>query len=316
MQTIRLFCDVARYHSFSKAAAEHKITQSAASQRISALEKRLGVTLLDRSVRPLALTAAGELFLNEGLGLIERYERLEHRVSQLGVGPSGHVHVQSIYSAGIDLLNQVHDQFEHKYPRVQIDIQYARPDEVYDSVRDERCDLGILSYPQRWRDVGVIPLRDEVMAVICRPGHELARRKQVHASELDRYLMAGFEADLPVARSIKRFLREHGSAPRVTSAFDNIDTIKNAVAVTDCFSILPRRTVEREVVAGQLVALMLEPRLIRPLGVIYHRRNGSARQFTPAVQSFVDFLVDQAGADSHVQDKPQRREACPAGETR
>ena len=66
MQTLRLFCDVAACRSVSQAAARHGITQSAASQRVSQFEKRLGVTLIDRSVRPLDLTAAGELMLREG----------------------------------------------------------------------------------------------------------------------------------------------------------------------------------------------------------------------------------------------------------
>ncbi|MCC7205272.1 MAG: LysR family transcriptional regulator, partial [Phycisphaeraceae bacterium] len=65
MQSLRLFCDVAGHRSFSLAAKKHGITQSAVSQRVGQLEKRLGVTLLDRSVRPLALTPAGELFLRE-----------------------------------------------------------------------------------------------------------------------------------------------------------------------------------------------------------------------------------------------------------
>jgi DNA-binding transcriptional LysR family regulator len=72
MQTIRLYADVARYRSFSEAAREHGITQSAASQRIRSLEDRLGVMLIDRSVRPLALTPAGEVY---GRGCIELLER-------------------------------------------------------------------------------------------------------------------------------------------------------------------------------------------------------------------------------------------------
>ena len=62
MQNLRLFCAVAKNRSFSQAAADHGITQSAVSQRIGHLEKRLGVKLIDRSVRPLVLTAAGDAY--------------------------------------------------------------------------------------------------------------------------------------------------------------------------------------------------------------------------------------------------------------
>ena len=91
MQTMRLFRDVALSRSFSRAAAEHGITQSAASQRIGALEKRLGVTLIDRSVRPPGLTPAGELYLRECRELIDRYDQLERRLVHLQQRPTGQV---------------------------------------------------------------------------------------------------------------------------------------------------------------------------------------------------------------------------------
>src|SRR5690606_18096178 len=123
------------------------------------------------------------------------------------------------------------------------------------------CDLGILSYPERWRRVGGISLRDEPMAVVCRPEHELAQRGRVEAADLAPFEMVTFDQDLPVGRRIRRYLREHGASPRVVAWFDNIDTIKNAVAVTDRFAILPTRTVSREVAAGDLATVRLEPEL-------------------------------------------------------
>ena len=145
MQLLRLFCDVARYQSFSRAAEEHGVTQSAASQRIGALEKDLGVTLIDRSVRPLGLTTAGELFYKEAANIVRRYENLVQKIAHLQRQPSGHVHVDAIYSAGIDLLNHVHAAFVKQYPQVAVSIEYKQPEEVHDAVRAGRCDLGIVS---------------------------------------------------------------------------------------------------------------------------------------------------------------------------
>lgn len=295
MHTLRLFCDVARHQSFSRAAAEHGVTQSAASQRISQLERRLGVTLIDRSVRPLALTPAGEMLLREGRELLERYDDLERRVSQLQAELEGQIAVDAIYSAGIALLNQVKTAFEAAHPGVTVTVNYKQPEEVYDAVRHGQCDMGIVSYPQTWREVGVIPLRDERMAVVCSPAHPLASRERVHASELAGQPMAAFEPGLPVWRRIRRYLREHGVAPQVASAFDNIDTIKSAVAVTNELAILPRRTVMREVRAGTLALVELEPTLVRPIGIIYRRRRGGGPAFGAATRAFVDFLLQRAG---------------------
>ena len=135
MQTLRLFYDVTRFRSFSRAAVEHGITQSAASQRIGQLEKRLGVRLIDRSIRPLALTPAGEVFLTGCRDVVERYEQLEHKVTQFRPQLESRVQVQAIYSAGIELLTKVKDAMAEKHPRVSISFKYTRPDEVHEAVR-------------------------------------------------------------------------------------------------------------------------------------------------------------------------------------
>lgn len=295
VDTLRLFCDIARCQSFSLAAGEHGITQSAASQRIGSLEKRLGVTLLDRSVRPLALTPAGQLFADEGRQILDRYDRLEHQITQFRAELQGHVTVAAIYSAGIDLLNKICDKLRQAHPAITVTLEYKRPEQVYEAVQHEHCDLGILSYPRRWPGVGLIPLRHERMCVVCAPGHPLAGQVSIHPRDLAGHTMASFEPGLPVGRRIATYLREHDVRVRTGAMFDNIDTIKSAVLVTDQFAILPKRTVQREVNAGVLALVDLEPRLERPLGVIYHKRNGVGKQFSPAVQCFIDFLIQHAG---------------------
>ena len=59
LKFVELFCDVVQYRSFSKAAAAHNVSQSAASQAVNLLEKHLETKLIDRSVRPFELTPAG-----------------------------------------------------------------------------------------------------------------------------------------------------------------------------------------------------------------------------------------------------------------
>lgn len=321
MHELRLYCDVARLRSFSLAAVEHQMTQSAVSQRIGALEKRLGVQLIDRSVRPLGLTPAGELYLEGARDLLERHERLESQVTKYRPTITGEVRVDAIYSAGIDLLNHMKEQFETAHPQVRVVLEYKRPEEVHEAVRQQRCDLGLVSYPEAWRDVNCVPLRDERMVVVCAPGHALSGRKRVHASDLGGHRMIAFDHELPAARSVRRYLKDHGVTPEISSVFDNIDTIKSAVAVTGDIAILPRRTVAREVLAGTLVAVELVPELARPVGIIFRRRGrggassdgvpGARAGLSIAAQAFVDFLLEHAGrnVDLMAQIESQHRGA-------
>ncbi|MEM9915048.1 MAG: LysR family transcriptional regulator [Planctomycetota bacterium] len=295
MQNLRLFSDVARCHSISLAAEMHGITQSAASQRINQLEKRLGVTLLNRAVRPLELTDAGKVFL-AGVGdVLQRYDRLERAVMARADRPSGVVRVSAIYSSGIDLLRQASESFEQKHPQITVQIAYEKPDAVYASVMEGRADLGLLSYPERFKKVGVIALRDEEMAVVCPPNHALARQTTVDAQQLSGQEMVSFDTDLPVGRRIAQYLKQHDATPVTAHSFDNLDTIKSAVAATDRFAILPQRTVRHEVEAGTLAVVNLTPRLIRPMGLITPRPRKQHAALPPATAVFVDFLTHHAG---------------------
>ena len=310
MRTLRLFQDVARCHSFSQAASLHGITQSAASQRIGQLEQKLGVTLLDRSVRPLRLTEAGSVYLAGVEDILERTDRLERRVAVLREEPAGEVRVAAIYSAGIDLMRVVQKAFETRFPKARVAVQYQRPEDIYERVLGQNCELGIVSYPQRWRKVEVVPLRDETMVAVCSPDHELATYDSIPASLLRRWSMAAFDVDLPVGRRVRQYLKEQGELPEIAASFDNIDTLKSAVRVPDQFAILPRRTVKSEVEAGELVAVPLEPRLVRPMGIIHRRKTaGGAAGLSPTAQRLIDFLVEHAGPKTDLP--PADRSARP-----
>jgi DNA-binding transcriptional LysR family regulator len=298
VESIQLFCDIARHRSVSKGAAMHGVTQSAASQRIKELERRMDTTLIDRSVRPLGLTQAGEIYYEGCCDLLKRHRRLRGRLSSLRI--EGRIRVDAIYSAGIGLLENLRKRFETKHPNVHVSIEYKRPERVHEAVRQQQCDLGICSYPGRWQGVEGQLLRDEPMVLVCASGHALAGEDRVSADQLTGQAMVGFEPGLPVERHIGRYMKDHGIAVDVTTVFDNIDTILEAVSETNCIAIVPERTARRHIEAGQVVAVGLDPPLSRPLGVIYRRRGriGGTASLPSVVQAFIDFLIKHAETES------------------
>src|SRR5439155_6056251 len=88
-ESLKVFCDVVRYRSFSQAAQANDVTQSAASQIVSQLEKLMGLRLVNRSTRPLQLTEPGKVYyegckrlVNEYRELVNEYRDLEASVRQ------------------------------------------------------------------------------------------------------------------------------------------------------------------------------------------------------------------------------------------
>ncbi len=276
IEGLNVFADVARLRSFSQAAVANGISQSAVSQLVSLLEKRLGVKLVDRSVRPLRLTEAGRLFTTGCQDIVRRYQELENAVRGDGATPE-HVQVAAIYSVGLRDMHQYVERFARESPGGQVRIDYLHPNRVYERVLEGSADLGLVSFPRKTRELSARPWRQEEMVVVCAPVHPLAEQTLVAPERLNGMPFVAFDRGLTIRREIDRFLREHDTEVEVVLEFDNIETIKRAVAETGAVALLPRPTLRPETDHGALKAIPLEGcRLVRPLGMIHRRQGVSA----------------------------------------
>lgn len=291
IRSLKVYCDIVRLHSFSKAAEENGVSQSSASQLVHQLEGRLGVQLIDRSKRPFTLTPEGTKFYEGCLKLVRRYDDLEHEVRTLHEAVASRVSVASIYSVGLAHMSQFQREFLTKHPKASVRLDYLHPDNVYAAVESEQADLGIVSFPERSRRLSVIPWRDEKLVVVVSPDHALAKLDEVKLSDLDGEAMIAFQRGLKVRDAIDRRLAKDRIEPLVAFEFDNIETIKRAIEIGDGFGILPEPTVGREVAAGALVkAPLSDCQLSRPLGIL-HRKD---EELGETAQRFIELLHEHA----------------------
>jgi len=290
IEVLKLFCDVVRFHSFSRSAEENNITQSNASQAVQNLEERLGVKLIDRSLRPWKLTNEGKTFYEGCRTLVDRYYELEREVKNSHDETTSIVRVASIYSVGLRHMRYYVQKFSELHPKAHVALEYLHPERIYESVAQDQIDLGILSFPQPRRDIAVIPWKFEPMALACAPEHRLAHSREVDPSHLAGEKFVAFDRGLGIRSEIDRYLKQHGVEVQVTLEFDNIEFIKQAVEIGSGIALLPRPSLDREVAAGTLTAVPLSTKnLVRPLGII-HRRG---KIFTPNVTRFVELLQNE-----------------------
>jgi DNA-binding transcriptional LysR family regulator len=243
--------------------------------------------LLDRSVRPLEVTPAGKLYFELCRDVLRREEQFHAECARLKKEVDGSVRVVSIYSIGLSEMTRLRAEFEKRFPEADLHVQYARPDRVYEAVLQDDADLGLVSYPEAGRDLTVIPWRDEVMAMAAAPCHPLAAKESVSPKDLDGQNYIAFDGDLSIRRHIDRFLRDAGVEVHIAMQFDNIQMIKEAVALGSGVSILPERTMHAEAEQGRLVSVPLAaPGLVRPVGIVHRRR----KKLNRAAQSFLELL--------------------------
>src|SRR5262249_40122238 len=146
LESLKIFCDVVKWSSFSRGAEENGISQSSASQAVHQLETRLGVKLIDRSKRPLVPTNPGKLYYDGCRELVERYLELETKVQALEHEETvaGTVGVAAIYSVGLHHMSQYVKIFEERYPRTSVRLEYLHPGRVLERVTAGEAELGLL----------------------------------------------------------------------------------------------------------------------------------------------------------------------------
>src|ERR1017187_5289744 len=113
---LRLFREIAANRSMSKGAAHCGVSQSAASQHVQEVERKLTVALFYRTKRPLELTEAGKLYAEVCRDVLRREEEFRLALETVKGAVEGTVRVASIYSIGLSEMTRLQEEFSERYP--------------------------------------------------------------------------------------------------------------------------------------------------------------------------------------------------------
>src|SRR5947209_6835727 len=210
LEALKVFCDLASLRSFSKAAEANGLSQPTVTRLVQQLEERLGGSLIDRSKRPLQLTAMGRDYYAGAKRLLDQFIELEASLREEYAGPALTVRVTAIYSVGLWDMGQYVERFTVQFPHARVRLDYVHPKQVYERVLAGSAELGLVSYPARTRELEVLPWREERMVLACRPDHELAHARSVDPAGLDGERFVAFEHGLVIRQKVDRYLSEHG----------------------------------------------------------------------------------------------------------
>ena len=141
LRQIKYFQAVVRNNSFSEAAYECNISQSAISQQVQALEKELGFLLLERGKRKFRLTPAGEFFYKKSLVLIADYEQMVREAGRLAGGEQEFLKVGFLRCYSGQEFHLALEEFAGKYPDIPVEIFYGNHDELYHMLLENQIDI-------------------------------------------------------------------------------------------------------------------------------------------------------------------------------
>jgi len=287
VESLKVFCDLAETESFTKAAQINNVTQSAVSQQISSLERQFKSLLIERSKKKFRLTREGQVLYEYSKQIIQSYDSLHNRLQEIKDIISGTIRVATIYSIGLHDLPPYLKKFLKLFPTVNVHVEYRRANQVYEDVLSNVVDLGLVAYPTKDPKLELIPLRKDVLVLICHPQHPLAKNKSIKLSQLSGEKFISFEPDIPTRKAIDKILKDHAVTVQTVMEFDNIETVKRAVEIEAGISIVPQATVLQEVAKQTLVEVRIEGvELFRPLAALYKKN----KVLSPAMKQFLHIL--------------------------
>ena len=141
LRQIKYFQAVIKHNSFSEAAYECNISQSAISQQIQALERELGFPLLERKKRKFELTPAGEFFYKKSLVLVADYEQIVRETTRLAGGEQECLKVGFLRCYSGQEFHLALEEFTGKYPDIPVEVFYGNHDELYHMLINNEIDL-------------------------------------------------------------------------------------------------------------------------------------------------------------------------------
>lgn len=189
---LELFCHVAEAGSITHGAARANMALTAASERVRAMEARLGVLLFERKRHGIALSPAGRAMLAHARQMLTQADRLREEIGLFQGGAKGHVRLFANTNSYSSYLPSALAPFLLAHPKIDIRIAERPSEAIIALVADGTADIGIVAAETDLAGLAASPVATDRYVVIVAAGHGLAKSRRIDfAAVLDRDFVAG-----------------------------------------------------------------------------------------------------------------------------
>jgi molybdate transport repressor ModE-like protein len=293
VKRLRVLQEVACRGSFSAAAEELYLSQSAVSQQVATLEREVGMPLLDRANGGPRLTAAGEALVGHAEAVIARLEEAERELSAIAGLEAGRLRIASFPSASATLVTGALSKFRGRFPGIDLHFSEHEPEDSLPLLRRGEIDVAVVfDYPaipaEPERDLERELLLTESMYVALPTGHALADAATVSIAELADEPWLCSTRPSSCSELILVACREAGFEPRVEFESDDYSVLQGFVAGGLGVTLLPDlalASLRADVVVRPIVPEAAERRVWAAI-----RAEGSR---SPAADAMVEALREE-----------------------
>jgi DNA-binding transcriptional LysR family regulator len=285
LRQLRYLVALAEELNFTRAAANEHVAQPALSQQIRRLEDEVGLALVERTTRQVALTEAGEILVARARRILAELDAAGTELQALRGMDTGHITIGAIHTMGPIDLSLPLALFHDRHPGVGLTVREASSEEMAEMLRADELDLAFLSVTERVEShgLGLHQLVSEELVVLLPLDHPLSGRPKVKMADLAQEQFISFRAGARLRELLVAAGRQAGFEPRVTLESNESLRIRRLVARGFGVAILPRSDADRPG-ADIAVSRLVEPSLRRDITLAW--REG--RRLPPAAAAFLD----------------------------
>jgi DNA-binding transcriptional LysR family regulator len=285
LRQLRYLLALAEDRHFTRAAAREHIAQPALSQQIRRLEDEIGLALVQRTTRRVALTEAGELLVARARRILAEVDAAQTELQGLRGVQTGHVTVGAMHTMGPVDVSLALAIFHERHPGVELTVREQSSEELAEMLRVDELDLAFLSVTERIEShgLGLQQLVCEELVAVLPTNHRLARRRRVRMAELSDEEFISYRDGSRLREVLVSAGRAAGYEPRVTLESNESQRIRRLVARGLGVAILPRSDAEGP---GDEIAVvtLISPGLTRDITLAWRQ----GRRHAPAAAEFLE----------------------------
>ena len=249
---LKYFIAVAEHKSFSKAAEQYFLTQTAMTQQVQKLEETMGVQLIDRKTRPISITPTGNVFLKEARLIVSQMESAVRRTREASTGITGTLRIG--YTKGYEHSNLTVKlrQFHHGFPNVLITCHRANTDSLAAALIEGEFDVIFTWDSTNIRNDAAVEyrLQEKVQLVVALYGsHPLAQRTGLTRAdlknEINLFMSPSGSGDSLGDEYFIKLYQNAGYYPNILLRSDDVESILMMVSAEEGISILPVSCIRR-----------------------------------------------------------------------
>lgn len=253
------FATLARHGSFTAAAKELFLTQSAVSHAIKALETELGVKVFDRVGKKARLTLAGERLLVHADRILREMQDARSDIEELSSWGQSRLRVGASATACQYLLPSVLREFKQSFPECEIRIQPGNSPVMGEALRANEIDLALMLRPPNREDLEFRPVFRDALEMYVAPNHRWAAKASVLPTAEDRsretYVL--YHNSTYTYGVVTDYLRAEGVTVSNPIEMGSMEAAKELVKIGLGVGIFARWVARKEVEEGSLVPLSL-----------------------------------------------------------